>query len=144
MPSNRRLLSPPGLSGSANTSGNFATRSSDIEAISGTPLSTEEGETFEAEIGRAIDVWICRAALVKSPAASRAALIQRHASIGPDLENMLECVGSFRKEVIYYEMWQHINASSCTLCFSPHSIKLSSYSMVIHRFVFLFGMKTCP
>jgi len=109
------------ISGGANTSGNFATRSSNPGAISSTPFSTEEEETSEAEIGRAIDAWICRAALVKNPAASRAALIQYHASIDIDLANMLECVGSFRKEVVYSEMWQHISASTCTLCFASHS-----------------------
>jgi hypothetical protein len=88
------------ISVSVNAEGNHATDPSDTQSSLLTLLSSEKMEIFEAEVGLATSVIICRAALVKSPAASRAALAQHRASIDPELANMLKIIGGFKKEVI--------------------------------------------
>ena len=49
----------------------------------------------------AATLMVCRSALVKSPAASRAAVAKHRESIGPDLAKALEIVGSYTNEVAF-------------------------------------------
>jgi hypothetical protein len=89
------------ISVSANAEGKHSIVPSDTESSLLTLLSSEKMEKFEAEVGRATSIIICRAALVKSPAASRAALTQHRASIDPELAKMLKMTGGFKKEVLF-------------------------------------------
>ena len=49
----------------------------------------------------AATLMVCRSALVKSPAASRAAVANHRESIGPELAKALETVGSYTNEVAF-------------------------------------------
>jgi len=66
-------------------------------------LSKQEGEN-KPKFKVAPIQAACRAALVKSPAASRAALQKHHASIEPALARLLGIVGSYADEVASTEI----------------------------------------
>ena len=61
--------------------------------------STEEKHKFKAEVRAEAVLMTCRAALVKSPEASRAALLKYRASLDSGLVKMLETVGAYECEV---------------------------------------------
>jgi len=68
------------------------------------PLASQSSEhtleSFKAEIESASISAICHAALVKSPAAARAAYSKHNNSIEPELAKTFEIVGSYEDEVV--------------------------------------------
>lgn len=68
--------------------------------LSAQPLwTTEEEELFKSEVRNEATRMACRAALVKSPEASRAALLKYRASLDHDIVKMLETVGAYECKV---------------------------------------------
>jgi hypothetical protein len=66
----------------------------------GAQSSKTEEWTIESQISVAEVLIACRAALARSPAASRTALSKHRASIDPALARTMEIVGSYTLEVL--------------------------------------------
>jgi len=67
----------------------------------------------------------CRAALVKSPAASRAALARHRGTVDPELIKILETIGSFKDEVISI----FLSVYSCTCVAVQFSSQVFGFSL---------------
>ena len=73
-----------------------------LQAEVATPLSTLGDKVLGDIDYKPAILAACRAASVKSPAASRAALARHRASIDPELIKILETVGNYEDEVIIF------------------------------------------
>ena len=87
----------------------------------GSQSLAEEIGISRAEMKAAGVLAVCRAALVKGPAASRAALAKHRSSIDPDLTKALETVGGYELKVNSISFHMFLNDIAYSICVSLHA-----------------------